>query len=128
MIHFDIASLEIKLAKLQEETNIPHFWDDIKKSTAVLSELKLVQNKVNKYNQIKATVQNLLDMNELLSLEEDLDLVKDLLKDTNVLEKDIDALEVETLFCGKYDKNNAILTLHPGARRNRITRLGRNAL
>ena len=128
MIHFDIASLISKLAKLQEQTNNTGFWDDIKKSTAVLSELKTVQTKVNKYNQIKTSLQNLLDMNELLSLEEDSELVKDLLKDTNILEKDIEALEVETLFSGKYDKNNAILTLHPGARRDRITRLGRNVI
>lgn len=115
MIHFDIASLESKIAILQEETNKPGFWDNIKNSTAVLSELKSIQNKVEKHNKIKESLQNLLDLNELLSLEEDAEFVKDLLKDTTKLEKEIEALEVETLFCGKYDKNNAILTLHPGA-------------
>jgi len=115
VIHFDIASLESKIAKLQEETNKPGFWDNIKNSTAVLSELKSVQNKVDKYNKIKESLQNLLDLNELLTLEEDAELIKDLLKDTTKLEDEIEALEVETLFSGKYDKNNAILTLHPGA-------------
>lgn len=115
MIHFDIASLESKISSLQEETNKPGFWDNIKNSTAILSELKSVQNKVDKYNKIKESLQNLLDLNELLTLEEDAELVKDLLKDTTKLENGIEALEVETLFSGKYDKNNAILTLHPGA-------------
>lgn len=115
MIHFDIATLENKLVSLQEETNKLGFWDDIKNSTAVLSELKSVQNKVNKYTKIKENLQNLLDLNELLTLEEDAELVKDLLKDTTKLENEVESLEVETLFCGKYDKNNAILTLHPGA-------------
>ena len=115
MIHFDIASLENKLISLQEETNKLGFWDDIKKSTAVLSELKTVQNKVSKYNKIKEDLQNLLDLNQLLNIEEDAELVKDLLKDTMKLENEVESLEVETLFCGKYDKNNAILTLHPGA-------------
>ena len=124
VIHFDIASLENKIASLQEETNKQGFWDNIKNSTAVLSELKSVQNKVEKYNKIKETLQNLLDLNELLTLEEDSELIRDLLKDTNKLEKEIEALEVETLFSGKYDKNNAILTLHPGARWNRVSRLG----
>lgn len=118
MIHFDIAGLEEKQASLQDETNTPGFWDDIKKSTAVLAELKSVQNKVDKYNKLKENLQNLLDLNELLTLEEDLELVRDLLKDTAKLEEEVEILEVETLFCGKYDKNNAILTLHPGARRN----------
>lgn len=115
MIHFDIATLENKLSSLQEETNKPGFWDDIKKSTAVLSKLKTVQNKVNKYNKIKENLQNLLDLNELLNLEQDAELVKDLLKDTIKLENEVESLEIETLFCGKYDKNNAILTIHPGA-------------
>lgn len=115
MIHFDIATLENKLANLQEATNKSGFWEDTKKSTAVLSELKVVQNKVNKYNKIRENLQNLLELNELLTLEEDTELIKDLLKDTTKLENDVESLEVETLFCGKYDKNNAILTIHPGA-------------
>ena len=31
------------------------------------------------------------------------------------IEKELDTLELQTLMSGKYDKNNAILTLHPGA-------------
>lgn len=81
----------------------------------VLSELKSIQNKVNRFNKIKENLQNLLDLNELLNMEEDLELVKELLKDTATLENEIESLEVETLFSGKYDKNNAIVTIHPGA-------------
>lgn len=116
------------MQNLQEQTNKSGFWDDIKNSTIVLSELKSVQNKVEKYNKLKENLQNLFDLNELLTLEEDAELVKELLKDTSKLQKQLEELEIETLFSGKYDKNNAILTLHPGARRNRISRLGRNVI
>lgn len=54
-------------------------------------------------------------MNELLCLEEDNELIKELLKDTLKLQKELENLELQTLLSGKYDKNNAILTLHPGA-------------
>lgn len=54
-------------------------------------------------------------MNELLCLEEDNELIKELLKDTLKLQKELEDLELQTLLSGKYDKNNAILTLHPGA-------------
>ena len=33
----------------------------------------------------------------------------------NKLEKDIEKLEINTLLSAKYDNNNAIITLHPGA-------------
>ena len=105
MIHFDIATLEGKLQNLQEKTNAPR----------ILWRLKSVQNKVNKYTSIKQNLQNLLDLNELLCLEEDNELIKELLKDTLKLQKELEDLELQTLLSGKYDKNNAILTLHPGA-------------
>lgn len=128
VIHFDIASLENKIKNLEEETGKDGFWDDLKNSTTVLSELKQCQNKVGKFNKLKEEIQNLLDLNELLSIEEDIDLVKELLKNTTKIENEIDLLEIETLFSGKFDKNNAIVTIHPGARWNRISRLGGDAL
>ena len=54
-------------------------------------------------------------MSELLQVEEDEELAKELLKSTDILEKDIEKLEITTLLSGKYDNNNAILTIHPGA-------------
>lgn len=42
-------------------------------------------------------------------------MAKDLIKATNKIEKEITNLEINTLLSGKYDINNAIITLHPGA-------------
>ena len=41
--------------------------------------------------------------------------IKDIIATTNNLEKSLEKLEISTLLSGKYDSNNAILTLHPGA-------------
>ena len=38
-----------------------------------------------------------------------------LLKNTKKIEKELEKLELETLLSGKYDENNAIVTIHPGA-------------
>ena len=54
-------------------------------------------------------------MNELLQVEEEQEIIKELLSNTIVLEKEIDKLETTTLLSGKYDINNAIITIHPGA-------------
>ena len=40
---------------------------------------------------------------------------KEIIKDTNKLQNEIDKLQINTLLSDKYDKNNAILTIHPGA-------------
>ena len=113
-ILFDIENYKNKLAKLEAETLKLGFWES-KNNSSVLQEIKLLKNKITKYNKIENSLNNLLDMNNLLEEEPDQDLIKELLKDTKTLEQDIKDLEIETLFSGKYDSNNAIVSMHPGA-------------
>ncbi len=54
-------------------------------------------------------------MNQLLLSEYDEELAKDLIEHTKIIDNKLNTLELETLLSGKYDSNNAILTLHPGA-------------
>ena len=42
-------------------------------------------------------------------------MAKEVLKSTANIEKEVEKLEITTLLSGKYDNNNAILTIHPGA-------------
>ena len=51
----------------------------------------------------------------IYSLSFDEEVAKDILKSTKKLEDDVEKIQLETLLSGKYDRNNAILTLHPGA-------------
>ena len=115
MIHFDIANLELELKELEEKTNSPDFWQNPEKSTPILTKIKGFQNKLEKYNKIQSELLNIENLNDLLILEYDKELSEELISNTNSLEKEIDKLEIQTLLSGKYDKNNAILTLHPGA-------------
>jgi len=51
----------------------------------------------------------------MVKLEYDEELAIDVTKNYKKQEKDLEKLELETLFSGKYDSNNAIVTIHPGA-------------
>ena len=57
----------------------------------------------------------------LLCLEQEKEesLEEELKKSIKQIEKEIEKLEIDTLLSGKYDINNAIITIHPGARRDR---------
>ena len=55
------------------------------------------------------------DLSDLLKLESDDELARELIKNTTKIENEITSLEINTLLSGKYDTNNAIITLHPGA-------------
>ena len=113
-ILFDIENSKNKLTELEAETLKQGFWES-KNSSSVLQEIKLLKNKITKYNKIENSLNNLMDMNNLLEAEPDDELIKELLKDTKILEQNIKDLEIETLLSGKYDANNAIISMHPGA-------------
>lgn len=115
MIHFDIANLKKELNKLEVITNSPDFWQSTEKNTPILTKMKSIQNKLDKYNKIDSELSNIENLNELLILEYDKELAEELISNTKDLENEIEKLEIQTLLSGKYDKNNAILTLHPGA-------------
>lgn len=125
---FDISKIDEELKVLEEQTMNPEFWNDSKNSKLVLQKIKNLKNKKDTFEKIRKELINLEEMNELLLLEDDEALSKELLNSSKKIDKDIEKLEIATLLSGKYDSNNAIITLHPGARRNRISRLGRNAL
>ena len=124
----NISSLKEELEKLQEISSKDGFWEDKENSSKVFSKIKKLERKINNFQVIKDNLINLMDMNDLLRLEYDLELSKDLINQTINLKKKIENLELETLLSGKYDGNDAILTLHPGAGRNRISRLGTNVV
>ena len=115
MIHFDVANKEKELAELENQTTENEFWNDTENSSKVLKKITSLKNKVNNFKKVKSDLENLKDMNDLLQIEEDESLIKELLHNTSELEKEIDKLETTTLLSGKYDINNAILTIHPGA-------------
>lgn len=115
MIHFDISNLESEFKELEIKTNSPEFWQSPEKNTPVLTKMKSIQSKLDKYKKINDELSNLENLNDLLISEYDIDLSEELVTSTNSLEEEINKLEIQTLLSAKYDKNNAILTLHPGA-------------
>ena len=113
---FDVEQLEDELKKLEEMTVNEGFWQqDSSETGKVLSKIKQIKNKVLQYRNVEQEIGNLQELTELAILENDEEVAKDILKSTTKLENDVEKLQLATLLSGKYDKNNAILTLHPGA-------------
>ncbi len=84
-------------------------------SNKVLSKLKQIKNKYENYKRVENELKNLLELTELVNIEPDEEISKEILKNTTKLNKEFNKLELATLLSGKYDSNNSIVTIHPGA-------------
>ena len=112
---FDIAKKEIELKELEKKTLEEDFWSDSSNSTKVLSQIKKLKGKCTEYRNIENELNNLEELTELVNLEPDEEVAKDIIKNTKKMQKQLEKLEISTLLSGKYDSNNAIVTIHPGA-------------
>lgn len=121
---FDISSLEAQLKKLESKTASPDFWGNTQNSTKVLKQITYLKSKTENYKKIQSNLEYAKELTEIIledfqhNEDENSELnneIKEIIQITNNLEKDIEKLEISTLLSGKYDSNNAILTLHPGA-------------
>ena len=115
MIYFDIFNLEDELSKLESKTTELNFWEDSQNSSNILKKINEIKTKIGNYKSVNSDLQNLIDLTELLEQENDIELEKELQKGITILQNNIEKLEISTLLSGKYDKNNAIVTIHPGA-------------
>ena len=113
---FDIAKLEQELSELEEKTANPEFWTTNNEETKkVLSEIKRIKSKVIKYRELEKEINDSLELSEMIKESFEEELLKDIIKNTKKEQRELERLELETLLSGKYDANNAIVTIHPGA-------------
>lgn len=110
-----IELLKKELKNLEEKSLTPNFWDDTENSGKIFARIKTLQKKIKLYEDSLSEIDNLIEMNKLLEVEMDNELLKELISNSKKVEKKLETLEIQTLFSGKYDSNNAIITLHPGA-------------
>ena len=115
MFLFDLPKLEQELSELENETSKPDFWNGNQNTQKVLSRIKKIKNRYTKYKELEKEINNSLELAEILKLEYDEEIAIEIIKNYKKQQKNFEKLELETLFSGKYDSNNAIVTIHPGA-------------
>ena len=94
---------------------MPDFWNDQQGAQTIINEANGIKAIVNEYNDLLATQENLEMTLELLKEEPDEDLQEELGSELEQFEAKMADFELQMLLSEPYDKNNAILELHPGA-------------
>jgi len=93
----------------------PDFWNDQQAAQAVISESNALKDQVHEFYKLVESYENLELTYELVKEEEDEELRAELETELQELVDRLSQFELNLLLSGPYDKNNAILELHPGA-------------
>jgi peptide chain release factor 2 len=94
---------------------MPDFWDDQQKAQGIINELNGLKDLVNEYNDLQSIYENLEVTYELVKEEPDEELREELESELTGLSARLSQFELELLLSEPYDRNDAILELHPGA-------------
>ncbi|MBY6268784.1 peptide chain release factor 2 [Parageobacillus thermoglucosidasius] len=111
----DLEAKQARIRELEEQMAAPDFWDDQKAAQTVINEANALKDLVGEFQSFEERFENLEVTYELIKEEPDEDLQQELVTEAKRLTKDFSEFELQLLLNEPYDKNNAILELHPGA-------------
>ncbi len=112
---FDIAKKKQQVEELEEQTKANEFWTDMEKSAKVLQEIKALKDKIDGIEKTKNLIDDTNVLIELGNEANDESVIPEIKQNVKTVSKNIDKMEIENLLSGKHDKDNAIITIHPGA-------------
>lgn len=108
---FDLPRKNERLRELETLVSAPNLWENPSRAKGLLQEKKALEKEIVSCQELKDSVETL---SELVKVAGEKD-VSDLVKEFEILEKKAEELEIATLLCGEYDRNNAILSINAGA-------------
>jgi peptide chain release factor 2 len=102
------------VAELEKVIAHPSFWSDNEKAAELLRERNRLVTELDSWHSVDHRLEEAEVLVEILR-EGDQEAVGDLTAILASLSAEADRKELETIFTGDYDRNNAILNIHPGA-------------
>jgi peptide chain release factor 2 len=100
---------------LERETMVADFWNDAEKSSKKLQQIKQLKDKVEGYEELVRRLEDAFTLCEMAVEANDEGSVEEVVSETEFIETEAEKKRIEVLLSGPYDKNNAILSFHPGA-------------
>jgi len=111
--YLDLPEKKKRVEELEKESTQPDFWKDNLRASKIMKELEELRKEIEELSQAETGTSELLEIAKII-YEGDKE-EKELELKIEKLEKEINALEFKTLFSGKYDRNDAIISIYSGA-------------
>ncbi|MDN5331890.1 MAG: peptide chain release factor 2 [Tepidanaerobacteraceae bacterium] len=112
---FEIEKIKVDIKKLEEKTLAPNFWDDPQEAQKILQNLNQLKDTIEEFETLQKNWEDLITLIELGLESNDQEILDEITYEAEKFKKEFEKKRIQTLLRGKYDKNNAILSLHAGA-------------
>ena len=112
-LHID--ELRAKAKELEELTYAEDFWSNQERSSKISKELAAYKETLTDYDTVCARLEDAITLAELALEEDDDSVLEEALAELDFVRKEEERQRIEILLSGEYDRNNAILSFHPGA-------------
>ena len=119
---FDLAKLEAEVERASREIEQDGFWNNLEYAQKVMREKKNMEDTLAEYHGLEKSLDDVTELIELAEMEEeagaaaeDLELMVTEIQELFAATKDhLEEMRLRTLLTGKYDHNNAIVSIHAG--------------
>ena len=119
---FDLAKLEAEVERASREIEQDGFWNNLEYAQKVMREKKNMEDTLAEYHGLEKGLDDVTELIELAEMEEeagaaaeDLELMVTEIQELFAATKDhLEEMRLRTLLTGKYDHNNAIVSIHAG--------------
>ena len=112
---FEVSSLQGRIKAIQEKLLAEDLWNDPVKAQELLKEKSNIDNTLQPFNFAEKQYEDLCVLLELSEEEDGAELLEDAGTNIEELVRELDDIELKSTLSLKEDKNNAILTVNPGA-------------
>ena len=111
----NIEALRENISRLEETTQDVEFWSNTEKSTKVLQQIKNGKDKIDAYDTLVSRLEDAIVLAEMGIEENDESCVSDVEAELAFVKNESERQRIEILLSGQYDRNNALVSFHPGA-------------
>lgn len=108
--HQKLADKKNKIGELESQMVSENFWDDNLKAQDVMREISLLKEEIGLFGAVES---ELAELSEFIALQDEV-LTDEIATRLDAVEAEIVRLEEARMFDGKYDKNDAVLSIHAG--------------
>lgn len=115
MILFDVEDRKKKIEEIERLMSRSEFWENPEEGRHRTKELARLKEPIEEYEDLARRAADVLELVEIADIEGEHSVLGEVSQEVLSIRRQARKLELMVLLNGPYDRNNAILSLHPGA-------------